>query len=287
MPPCHVSVPESGAPVKRPADPSARVLVRHTVRWKRNGITHTTGSEKARHCSVAATTRGALPERAREAWTQHRAPPVVVCAEASVRSSSQAAAIPMPNKAIPIAIAKACSTSSPRNAAVPGLDGQGVRRLKRRRPTRGVFPSGRPLESPLRFPRLQRNLTHPEMPFSAPFYRWRPHPWHGLEPGFDVLEVVQADIEMTPFDLIKDEADKITAYPRVDRPQRGSSQPPTLNGFVPRTCCGDRVSALSQSTRGTGVSPAPRACGTRSGDAPGVPPAPCHGSTCTGKIAGC
>lgn len=83
------------------------------------------------------------------------------------------------------------------------------------------------------------------MPFNAPFYRWRPHPWHGLEPGPKAPEIVQAYIEMTPFDLIKYEVDKITGYLRVDRPQRGSSQPPTLYGFVPQTCCGKRVSDLS------------------------------------------
>jgi inorganic pyrophosphatase len=31
----------------------------------------------------------------------------------------------------------------------------------------------------------------------------------------------------------------------VDRPQRSSSQHPTLYGFVPRTYCGERVSALA------------------------------------------
>ena len=83
------------------------------------------------------------------------------------------------------------------------------------------------------------------MPFNAPFSRWRPHPWHGLEPGPDPPRVVHVYIEMTPFDLIKYEVDKITGYIRVDRPQRGSSQPPTLYGFVPQTCCGRNVSALS------------------------------------------
>lgn len=83
------------------------------------------------------------------------------------------------------------------------------------------------------------------MPFAKPFYRWRPHPWHGLEPGPDAPRVVQAYIEITPFDLIKYEVDKTTGYLRVDRPQRGSSQPPSLYGFVPRTCCSTRVSNLS------------------------------------------
>jgi inorganic pyrophosphatase len=45
--------------------------------------------------------------------------------------------------------------------------------------------------------------------------------------------------------LIKYEIDKVTGYMRVDRPQRTSSQPPTLYGFIPRTYCGPRVHALS------------------------------------------
>jgi inorganic pyrophosphatase len=82
---------------------------------------------------------------------------------------------------------------------------------------------------------------------SAPqaFYRWRPHPWHGLDAGDDAPKIVNAYIEITPFDTIKYEIDKATGYLRVDRPQRGSAQPPTLYGFVPRTYCGRRVAALS------------------------------------------
>jgi inorganic pyrophosphatase len=77
------------------------------------------------------------------------------------------------------------------------------------------------------------------------FYRWRPHPWHGLEAGDDAPKIVNAYIEITPFDTIKYEIDKATGYLRVDRPQTGSAQPPTLYGFVPRTYCGRRVAALS------------------------------------------
>jgi len=84
------------------------------------------------------------------------------------------------------------------------------------------------------------------MSFPQAFYRWRPHPWHGLETGPDAPRLVYAYIEITPFDLIKYEVDKVTGYLTVDRPQRSSSQPPTLYGFVPRTYCGQRVGALSQ-----------------------------------------
>ena len=91
------------------------------------------------------------------------------------------------------------------------------------------------------------------MSFPKPFYRWRPHPWHGLELGERAPEVVLAYIEITPFDVVKYEVDKATGYLRVDRPQRTSSQPPALYGFIPRTYCGARVGALSpKAKRGDG-----------------------------------
>ncbi len=82
------------------------------------------------------------------------------------------------------------------------------------------------------------------MKFPPPFYRWRPHPWHGLDVGPQAPEVVHAYIEITPFDVVKYEIDKKTGYLRVDRPQRSSSQPPALYGFVPRTFCDSRVADL-------------------------------------------
>ncbi|MCS6908790.1 MAG: inorganic pyrophosphatase [Anaerolineales bacterium] len=83
------------------------------------------------------------------------------------------------------------------------------------------------------------------MAFPSPFYRWRPHPWHGLELGPNPPKLVFAYIELTPFDLVKYEVDKTTGYLKVDRPQHTSSQPPTLYGFIPRTYCGPRVGALA------------------------------------------
>jgi inorganic pyrophosphatase len=56
--------------------------------------------------------------------------------------------------------------------------------------------------------------------------------------------LVHAYIEITPFDTVKYELDKVTGYLHVDRPQRSSALPPTLYGFVPRTYCGRRVGAL-------------------------------------------
>lgn len=87
------------------------------------------------------------------------------------------------------------------------------------------------------------------MAFPKPFYRWRPHPWHGLEAGENLPGLVNAFIEITPFDYVKYELDKTTGYIRVDRPQRTSSQPPNLYGFVPRTFCGRRIAELSPKSK--------------------------------------
>ena len=86
----------------------------------------------------------------------------------------------------------------------------------------------------------------PDKELRAPaISRYRPHPWHGLEVGPAPPDVVNAFIEITPFDLMKYEVDKASGYLRVDRPQRSSSQPPTLYGFVPRTYCAERVAKLA------------------------------------------
>ncbi len=63
--------------------------------------------------------------------------------------------------------------------------------------------------------------------------------------GTNPPEVVNAYIEITPFDLVKYEIDKTTGYMIVDRPNRTSSQPPTLYGFIPKTYCDRRVCELS------------------------------------------
>ena len=83
------------------------------------------------------------------------------------------------------------------------------------------------------------------------FSNWRPHPWHGLNTGSNPPGVINAYIEITPFDMMKYEIDKFSGYLRVDRPQVTSSQPPSLYGFIPRTYCADTVSKLmSGSKRG-------------------------------------
>ena len=84
---------------------------------------------------------------------------------------------------------------------------------------------------------------------AVPISRFRPHPWHGLEVGPDAPRVLNAYIEITPFDVMKYEVDKVSGYLRVDRPQRSSAQHPALYGFVPRTLCADRVRKLAPGAR--------------------------------------
>ena len=87
------------------------------------------------------------------------------------------------------------------------------------------------------------------MSFPSPFFKWRPHPWHGLELGKNPPSIVSAYIEITPFDFVKYEVDKKTGYLKVDRPHRTSSQPPSLYGFIPKTYCGKRVKNLSPKSK--------------------------------------
>ncbi len=75
---------------------------------------------------------------------------------------------------------------------------------------------------------------------ASPF---RPHPWHGIDPGARFPEILTAYIEIVPTDGVKYEIDKETGYLKVDRPQRFSSFCPTLYGFVPRTYCGPHVAS--------------------------------------------
>lgn len=77
------------------------------------------------------------------------------------------------------------------------------------------------------------------------FDRFRAHPWHGLPVGADAPGVVEAYIEITPYDGVKYEIDKATGYLRVDRPQGSSALPPSLYGFIPQTYCDERVAALT------------------------------------------
>jgi inorganic pyrophosphatase len=97
--------------------------------------------------------------------------------------------------------------------------------------------------------RQQRLPAQPTSIGSGTVNHFRPHPWHGLEAGPDPPEVLNAYIEITPFDLMKYEVDKVSGYLRVDRPQRSSAQHPTLYGFVPRTYCDERVRSLAPTAK--------------------------------------
>lgn len=67
------------------------------------------------------------------------------------------------------------------------------------------------------------------------------HPWHGVSIGIDAPMVVNAYIEIVPTDAVKYEIDKASGHLRIDRPQKYSTQCPTLYGFIPQTYCGTQI----------------------------------------------
>jgi inorganic pyrophosphatase len=67
------------------------------------------------------------------------------------------------------------------------------------------------------------------------------HPWHGVPPAAGSGGVCNAYIEMVPAEAVKYELDKVSGHLRIDRPQRFSSNCPSLYGFVPQTYCGHGV----------------------------------------------
>ncbi|MEM1187621.1 MAG: inorganic pyrophosphatase [Pseudomonadota bacterium] len=75
------------------------------------------------------------------------------------------------------------------------------------------------------------------------FNRWRRHPWHGLYAHSEDGDkgTVQTYVEMLPTDVVKYELDKNSGFLVVDRPQRTTSSPPALYGFIPRTYCAEEV----------------------------------------------
>jgi len=79
---------------------------------------------------------------------------------------------------------------------------------------------------------------------------YKAHPWHGVSIGDDYPSVVNAYIEMVPTDTVKYEIDKDTGHLRIDRPQKYSSQCPSLYGFIPQTYCHDRVGEFCASETG-------------------------------------
>src|SRR5688572_27955040 len=79
--------------------------------------------------------------------------------------------------------------------------------------------------------------------------QFRPHEWHvlGVEPA--TASILNAYIEITPFDLMKYSVETLSGYLRVDRRQRSSAQPRSLYGFVPRTYCKERVRELAPAAK--------------------------------------
>lgn len=78
----------------------------------------------------------------------------------------------------------------------------------------------------------------------SPTRLFQAHPWHGVTPGENAPEMVNAFIEIVPTDVVKYELDKQSGHLHVDRPQRFSSMCPSLYGFIPQTFCGDEVARL-------------------------------------------
>jgi inorganic pyrophosphatase len=85
---------------------------------------------------------------------------------------------------------------------------------------------------------------------NQPKQSFQAHPWHGVTPGRQVPEFVNAYIEIVPTDAVKYELDKTSGHLRIDRPQRFSSMCPTLYGFIPQTFCGSEVAELSAQRSG-------------------------------------
>ena len=69
----------------------------------------------------------------------------------------------------------------------------------------------------------------------------KPHPWHGIEIGDQMPDIVKVFIEIVPGDTMKYELDKDSGYLKVDRPQRFSNICPYPYGFIPQTLCARRV----------------------------------------------
>lgn len=76
------------------------------------------------------------------------------------------------------------------------------------------------------------------------------HPWHGISPGEDAPNSVNAFIEIVPTDPVKYEIDKKTGHMKIDRPQKFSNFCPTLYGFIPQTICRKHVADYAMSVTG-------------------------------------
>lgn len=80
--------------------------------------------------------------------------------------------------------------------------------------------------------------------------KYKLHPWHGIDPGVEIPNLVTAFIEIIPTDTVKYEIDKTSGYLKVDRPQKFSNIVPALYGFIPKTYCKEKVAALNMQNTG-------------------------------------
>lgn len=72
-------------------------------------------------------------------------------------------------------------------------------------------------------------------------FKYKSHPWHGLDLGEKAPSLVNCYIEIVPTDSVKYELDKETGILKVDRPQKFSSFCPTLYGLLPQTYSDEQV----------------------------------------------
>ncbi len=82
---------------------------------------------------------------------------------------------------------------------------------------------------------------------------FKAHPWHGVQIGDLMPELVTAFIEIVPTDTVKYEIDKQTGYLKIDRPQKFSNIVPALYGFLPQTYCSDGIAELARKYSGKDI----------------------------------
>jgi inorganic pyrophosphatase len=79
---------------------------------------------------------------------------------------------------------------------------------------------------------------------------YKAHPWHGIQIGQNMPNVVTTFIEIVPTDTVKYEIDKESGYLKIDRPQKFSNIVPALYGFVPQTYCDELTAELAREKSG-------------------------------------
>lgn len=80
--------------------------------------------------------------------------------------------------------------------------------------------------------------------------RYKSHPWHGVDIGYDAPQVITCFVEMVTTDTVKYEVDKVSGYLKIDRPQKYSNVLPALYGFIPQTLCSKRIGEIASTKTG-------------------------------------